>query len=354
MRADDRPRSSLRKELNMRIATLGVLLTFAFAHSDLAQESRAGGDRAALARRAQEAIQSENWDEAVTQLRALLKIDPKDGRAWGDLGYALHISGKLDEALEAHLKAAEFPRSKTRGLYNAGCAYALKKDKDKAFEYLMKAADAGFNDSQNLAGDTDLTDLHDDPRWAKVVEAIKNAKPSAASAFSFAQPGDRRGTRVAWIAGSATLGEIAIGYGAVTWKDGYGEKAKSKEFENKRWRLGKDFWTTLDSNIPVTIGTTAVPPGYYYLTLEKKSSGDFVLALNDAAAVKKGRFDAFQAESTQGGIEVVLKHETTPESASKLDIALTLAQDDPAKGALTIRFGPNKLSAPVAYQLAEK
>jgi len=335
----------------MRKVTLGALITFALVDVGLAQETRSASERSAILRKAQEAMQSENWDEAATQLRALLKIDPKNGPAWGDLGYALHISGKLDEALEAHLKAAESPRSRTRGLYNAGCAYALKKDADKAFEFLQKAAEAGFNDSENLAGDTDLTSLHADPRWAKVVEAVKNAKPATAEARVFQQPGERRASRVFWFSGGGSPGQVSVQYGSIAWKDNYNENAKSKEFENKRWRLGKDFWTTIDSNIPMTIGTTAVPVGYYYLTLEKKSSGEFVLALNDPAVVKKSKLDAFQAHQTKGGIEVVLKHETMPESSPKLEIALSADPDDSSKGALTIKFGPNKLTAPVTYQL---
>lgn len=334
----------------MRKVTLGALITFALVDIGLAQETRNSSERAAIARKAQEAIASENWDEAATQLRALLKIDPKNGPAWADLGYALHINGKLDEALEAHIKAAEFPRSKTRGLYNAGCAYALKKDADKAFEFLLKAAEAGFNDSANLAGDTDLTTLHDDPRWAKVVEAVKNAKPPTAEARVFQQQGERRASRVFWFSRAGSPGQVSVSYGGVAWKDSYAEDAKSKEFENRRWRLGKDFWTTIDSNLPMTIGTTAVPVGYYYLTLEKKSNGDFVLALNDPAVVKKTKLDAFQADQTKGGIEVVLKHETMPESSPKLDIAFSSDADDSSKGALTIKFGPNKLTAPVTYQ----
>jgi tetratricopeptide (TPR) repeat protein len=320
----------------------------------LAQDSRTPPDKRALAQSAQDAFAAQDWDEAVTQYRALLKIDDKNGVAWHHLGYALHSLNKLDEALEAHLKAAEFPRVRSRGLYNAGCVYALKKNPDQAFDYLMKAAASGFNQTEALAADTDLTSLQSDPRWAKLVEAVKNAKPAPAEAMVFAQPGDRRASRAVWFGGSGSLGQALVSFGPVAWKDSYADIAKSKKFENTRWRLGKDFWTTLDSNIPMTIGGVSVPAGYYYLTLEKKGSGEFVLALNDAAAVKKQRFDAFQAEKTTGGIEVVLKPETLDAPAPKLDIALSVEQEDTTKGALTIKFGPNKLSAPVVYQLTEK
>ena len=182
---------------------------------------------------------------------------------------------------------------------------------------------------------------------------MKAAETKRPAFQAFAQPGERKASRVVWFSGRGAPA-AALSFGAVAWKDTYAEHVKSKEFENKRWRLGKDFWTTLDTSIAMTVGATNVPPGYYYLTIEHKSNGDFVLAFNDADAVRKLKLDAFQADKTKGGIEVVVKHEAVTEPATKLDIALTLDQDDQTKGALTIRFGPNKLSVPVIYQLAEK
>jgi hypothetical protein len=336
----------------MRRAALGTLLTFALTSAALPQESRP--DKAAVSRAAEAAFGSQDWKEAVTQYRALLSLDEKNGVAWHHLGYALHLQGELDEALKAHLRAAEFPRVRSRGLYNAGCVYAMKKDADQAFDYLMKAANAGFNQTKTLEEDTDLANIRSDGRWAKLVEAVKAAKPTAAEAMVFAQPGERRASRAVWFGGGGSYGQVSVSYGSVGWKDRYAGDIKSKKLENTRWRLGKDFWTTLDSNIPITIGGTAVPVGYYYLTLERRSNGDFVLALNDPAEVKKARLDAYMAEQTKGGIEVLLKHETLPESASKLDVSLSIDQEEPTKGAFTIKFGPNKLSAPVVYQIADK
>jgi tetratricopeptide (TPR) repeat protein len=338
----------------MRRATLGTLLTFALSAAALSQETRPAPDKAALAKAAEEAFSAQNWDEAAAQYRGLLKLDDKDGPAWHRLGYALHAGGKLDEALEAHLKAAEFPRVRSRGLYNAGCVHAMKKNNDQAFDYLMKAAAAGFNQSDAMAEDTDLAGLHADPRWEKLVAAVAAAKPTVAESIAFSQPGERKASRAVWFGGNGSFGQVAVSWGPIVWKTQYSEVAKSKKMENRRWRLGRDFWTTLDSNIPITIGDTAVPAGYYYLTLEKKSGGEFVLALLDPSAVKKTKLDAFLAHQSTGGIEVVLKHETVAEPASKLDLSVSVDQAEPTKGVFTIRFGPHKLSAPIAYQLAEK
>jgi tetratricopeptide (TPR) repeat protein len=313
-----------------------------------AQDSREAARE--LEKKAAQASEAEKWDDAAAAYREILKLDPQNGAAWHRLGYSLHMSGKLDEALEAHLKTATFPRQKALGLYNAGCAYALKKDKEKAFDYLTQASAAGFGQLETLVGDTDLTSLHDDPRWEKLVAAVKAAPPSMQA---FAQPGERQASRVVWFS-SAGAPAAALSYGVVAWKDGYAEQIKSPKLENKRWRLGRDFWTTLDTSVPMSFGAVTLAPGYYYLTLEKKSSGDFVLAFIDAAEVRKQKLDAFMAHRTKGGVEVTLKHEDTKDSAAKLDIALSLDRDDQTKGAITIKFGPHRLSAPITFQLAEK
>jgi hypothetical protein len=104
--------------------------------------------------------------------------------------------------------------------------------------------------------------------------------------------------------------------------------------------------------VAATFGSTRVPAGCYYLTLERRSTGEFVLAFNDAEAIRKAKLDAFQAHQTTGGLEIVLKHEALPEPAAELDIELSVDESEP-RGALTIRFGPHRLTAPATYHLAE-
>src|SRR5262245_30036255 len=163
----------------MRRVTIGTLLLLCVSASGAAQETRELNDKAKiteLSRQAQEAWDAKKWDDAITSYRAVVKLDPNNAIAWHHLGYALHTLGRLDEALEAHLKAAEMRQTKPIGLYNAGCVYALKKDKDKAFEFLMKAAGSGFGQTDQLDADEDLASLRDDPRWAKLVAAVKAAE----------------------------------------------------------------------------------------------------------------------------------------------------------------------------------
>ncbi len=81
------------------------------------------------------------------------------------------------EAAELYAKVAAKDPSDANSFYNAACSYALGGDKEKAFEYLDQAIDHGFGNVENLKGDSDLTSLREDPRWATVVtKAEKKAK----------------------------------------------------------------------------------------------------------------------------------------------------------------------------------
>ena len=317
-----------------------------------AQEAKTP-DKAALRKDAQAAFESADWPEAAKLYAELVKVDQKDGVAWHHLGYALHVQGKLDQALEAHLKAAEFPGTKTLGTYNAACVFALKKDKEKAFEWLKKAVDAGFNQIDTLEDDSDMDSLRDDPRFADLVKAVKGGAhkgPQKAQAFVITT--DRKSSRVAFFNQSGSPGQMSITYGTPPWKDEYSKALESDKLKNKRWRLGSDVWTTFDTNMDVEINGVKVPANDYYCVTEWRGDDKFVLILLDPAEVRKSKLDAFQAHKTTGGLEIPLKHEKSEDDlAKKLELKLAVDKSDQSKGALTIRFGPHTLSAELALPI---
>ena len=123
---------------------------------------------------AQTLIAGGKWAEASIAYKAIVEKLPDNTNAWFNLGYSLHAQGQLDEALVAHKKAAARPGpNQILGTYNTACAYALKGDKDKAFEWLRKAAKAGYDDTEHMVGDSDMDSLRDDPRYKKIIELMK-------------------------------------------------------------------------------------------------------------------------------------------------------------------------------------
>ena len=102
---------------------------------------------------AEEARENEDYEKAAEILSELAEEMPDNTRVLFLLGYNLHASGKLDEAIKYHMKAAEsdIDEFKILGLYNLACAYSLKNEKDKAFDYLKQSIKAGYVNPDQVA-----------------------------------------------------------------------------------------------------------------------------------------------------------------------------------------------------------
>jgi beta-lactamase regulating signal transducer with metallopeptidase domain/Flp pilus assembly protein TadD len=100
---------------------------------------------------------------------------PRDGGDWYDRGMQLHRRGKYEQAIEAFGKAIEDGYREDASSYNIACGYALLGNKDKAFEWLHKAMEEGF-DLASYLKDDDLEDLHGDPRWGQLKQSAREAK----------------------------------------------------------------------------------------------------------------------------------------------------------------------------------
>jgi len=118
------------------------------------------------------------FDDAIGAFRKYTDMNPEVANAWSMLGLCYHFAGKYDEAIEAYETAeknAGFPQIIR---YNLACAYSLNGDKDKAFEWLGLAMDAGFTNTELIRTDTDLNNIRDDARFAEFPKlAEMNARP---------------------------------------------------------------------------------------------------------------------------------------------------------------------------------
>jgi tetratricopeptide (TPR) repeat protein len=100
---------------------------------------------------------------------------------WLRLGASLRSLGKYDDALSAFNKATQAGAG-LFGEYGKAAVYGVMKQDEKAFEFLEKAVQQGYNDPDELNSDENLTALHGDARFEKAVEqAKKNQRPCAYS-----------------------------------------------------------------------------------------------------------------------------------------------------------------------------
>lgn len=299
------------------------------------------------------AMEAQDWDKVLATANALIRIDEQDGQAWYRKGFALHAMRRYDQALECHIRAAGFPKVGPTAAYNAACVYALTGRPDQAFAWLEKAVEKGFTGKTHMATDPDMDSLREDPRYARIVASIRLTKDNLERISVYSNQVQRQAARLSYWSGSTAMGQVVLDYGPAVWKEKYSKRIASGELDGVRWRLGNDFWTHLDTNVAVTIGGQPIPPGLYYLTLERRQDGRYLLAFIDPEYVRARKLDAFAAMYTRGGIEVEMTYSVTRKAAERLAIEWVMKGRDRTKGELVIRYGPHQVAAPVVVDLLE-
>jgi hypothetical protein len=141
--------------------------------------------------------------------------------------------------------------------------------------------------------------------------------------------------------GFETPGQLSIDYGTPEWKAEYEDPKMMGEMRGKRWRFGSGLWTRLDTNVPLTFGSTTVQPGSYYVVLEYTQDQKMNLVLLDPKQIRDKHWDAFQADQTTGGTVIPLTWTKDNAKVDKMKITLTPDEKDPRKVALAIAWGPH-------------
>jgi hypothetical protein len=158
-----------------------------------------------------------------------------------------------------------------------------------------------------------------------------------AQAYSFPDP--RGCSRIAF--GKTAF--AVVDHGLPAWSDEHASEAKAFPVGTK-WRLGKDWATTLDTNVPLVLGASPLAAGSWHLTLARTAKG-WNLVLSSAAADHRAKLDGFAAAYVKPVLEVPLTGTALPEAAKKLAITFVADGD---KTSLAIAFGPERLAVPVA------
>jgi len=166
------------------------------------------------------------------------------------------------------------------------------------------------------------------------------------------QPDERASTRMLYETDRA-IGEFAIDYGRPAWKKEYEDPAIfDKITRGKVWRLGKDFWTTLDTSLPLRIAGREVLIGYYYLGLHRSEDGaSWSLAFLDPAKIRGSKLDAFEINKAPIAFKVPIKLEEGPEMVDKLTLLLSYQKENITSVTLRIAWGKLLLTAPIVVQL---
>ena len=165
--------------MKSHVAFVLLLLSGAAAALGHPQQTDSVGQVAAEAASAYDA---KNWSEAVKLYSQIVATAPNP-RAWYRLGVSLNKTGEKDKAIEAFEKGRALGLPPQFAEYGIATVFASKRDKDRAFEHLEKAAQNGLSQPDQLSTDTDLAELKSDARFTKILEMVThNQKPCAYAA----------------------------------------------------------------------------------------------------------------------------------------------------------------------------
>jgi tetratricopeptide (TPR) repeat protein len=162
----------------LRFHATGILLLLSGAGLTLGRPQQAPSI-AQIAAQAASAYDAENWSEAVKLYRQIVQTAPNP-RAWYRLGVSLDRTGEKDKAIEAFEKGRAMGLPPQFADYGIASVFASRKDKEKALEYLKRAAENGLSQPDQLLNDPDLAELKSDARFVKILDTVShNQKPCA-------------------------------------------------------------------------------------------------------------------------------------------------------------------------------
>jgi len=171
------------------------------------------------------------------------------------------------------------------------------------------------------------------------------------------QPDDRASARVLYWndAKHRAAGQFAINYGRPVWKSDYEDPAKfDRMTKGKTWRMGSNFWTDLETCLPLKISGKDVPVGHYYLGLHRSEDGTtWSLAFIDPAKVRAARLDAFEIQKAPIEFKVPMAVAQSGPKAEKLTIELTYPPENIRAVTLHVAWGTLALTAPIEVSVAE-
>jgi hypothetical protein len=146
---------------------------------------------------------------------------------------------------------------------------------------------------------------------------------------------------------------VTVDFGRPVWKK---ELEDASRFDlltkGKVWRLGNDYWTILDTNVPIKIAGREIPIGLWYLGLDRSADGArWSLAFIDPVKARRSRHDGFAMDLVPVDFKVPMTPEKPSAVTEKLTLALSASKEDLKNVTLRVSWGTLQLTAPVQVSL---
>lgn len=177
---------------------------------------------------------------------------------------------------------------------------------------------------------------------------------SAIQPFGVQTP-ERGLTRVGFWDGQKNQGAggFFIEYGRPLWRKDYEDAAKFDSMtKGQTWRMGAEYWTVLDTSLPLRISGQDIPAGQWYLGLNRSADGAiWSLVFVDPAKARSGQIDPSEIGRAPVAFKAPMKMESGGEFAERLTITLSLPKQGGNESVMRLAWGKFQLSAPIQIKL---
>ena len=142
-------------------------------------------------------------------------------------------------------------------------------------------------------------------------------------------------------------GQFSISYGQPEWRSEYEDPTTFDQMTQGRvWRMGNNFWTVLDTNLPLSIAGRDIAAGAYYLGIHRsEDGGTWSLAFMDPTKIRRARLDASEIHKATVDFMVPMTFLKAEEPAEKL--AISLNTEELTDVTLKVVWGTLQLTTPI-------
>lgn len=163
--------------------------------------ARAESEAPPTRKQGRDLLAREDWAGAEAVFARLVARDETDADSWFLLGFARHARGEYRSALDAHRRAAAFPRVRAVALFNVTCAHVRLGETDEALSAFAEAVAAGFRDRHLAGSDPDLASIRGDPRFPAILKPLLRGRDAFVEPVRIlhAIEGDQAGEQFGWV-----------------------------------------------------------------------------------------------------------------------------------------------------------
>lgn len=155
---------------------------------------------------------------------------------------------------------------------------------------------------------------------------------------------------------SPPLAGVTISYTPPVWRDSY--DGMLGQLAGNYTRLGKGWWTTLDTIGAIELGGKTLEAGSYYLGLAVDRDGAFSLLVFDSKQTMKkgllpGSTPLYRGDAKADlAVPMTFQKGALAQTVAVMEIEVRADEKNPSTGQLSIRWGKHQLTAAVKFVLA--